>query len=235
MLYNYLNASPLDDTSTLRQKYKKLSRTIHPDKAPSDKKEEYLNVFREVEHAYGILSDPLKRYIYDNYGLEGLDMYDNFSEYFELAYQEVDSKLRTEKIDRAMKFLKVQEKNHEFVQLFPNQKVKMTLNMVEFTTLKTMPHDIYDVFSLSTYSLSTGAFIGKNGKIGKINYKLNNLSTQIDYSVSTGVNKQQLANVRYIGPWFNRLNLDSVNFQFNKNIWNSMNNSVEMSVKKKEW
>ena len=70
MLYSYLDASPEDSKEDLRAKYKNLSRSIHPDKAPADKREQYLEVFREVESAYSVLSDPLKRYIYDNYSAE---------------------------------------------------------------------------------------------------------------------------------------------------------------------
>jgi curved DNA-binding protein CbpA len=86
MLYTYLSASKDDTNDELRTKYKKLCRTIHPDKADANNKEVSLNVFREVESAYEILSDPLKKLIYDNYGLDGLDYYQNFGEHFELAY-----------------------------------------------------------------------------------------------------------------------------------------------------
>lgn len=86
MLYSYLNASPEDSKDELRTKYKTLSRSIHPDKAPADKREQYLEVFREVESAYSVLSDPLKKYIYDNYAMEGIQYYESFGEYFELAF-----------------------------------------------------------------------------------------------------------------------------------------------------
>ena len=234
MLYTYLSASKDDTNDELRTKYKKLCRTIHPDKADANNKEVSLNVFREVESAYEILSDPLKKLIYDNYGLDGLDYYQNFGEHFELAYQEADPTKRYKKIDQLVTFYKQQELNHKYIQYFTNQSMSATLNLVEFTTLKTLPDDILDVFSLSQYSIKTGAFIGKNGTFGKINFDLASNQTSINYSASSSVNKEKFNNLPYIGRLFRKMELESMNFIFSKNLWNSRSDSVEMVLKRKE-
>lgn len=103
-------------------------------------------------------------------------MYDNFGEEFELAYQEVNSVKRARRIHEIVSFIDLQEINHEYLQLFPNQQAKITLNLVEYTTLKTMPNELFDVVSLSTCHLKSGANIGKNGQYGRVNYTLNNNS-----------------------------------------------------------
>merc|ERR1712159_552034 len=48
----------------------KLAVKFHPDKNPGD--EEAANKFKEISHAYDVLSDKEKRSTYDRYGEEGL-------------------------------------------------------------------------------------------------------------------------------------------------------------------
>ena len=55
------------DTST--QAYRRLARQYHPDKNPDETMQEK---FKEITFAYEILSDPDKREMYDNYGLDAV-------------------------------------------------------------------------------------------------------------------------------------------------------------------
>uniref|UniRef100_A0A7S4IEX5 Uncharacterized protein n=1 Tax=Vannella robusta TaxID=1487602 RepID=A0A7S4IEX5_9EUKA len=62
---------PKDATSgQIKKAYHKKARSVHPDKNQGDVEKE--NLFKELSHAYEILSDPEKRDIYDKYGEEGL-------------------------------------------------------------------------------------------------------------------------------------------------------------------
>lgn len=54
----------------MKKAYRKLALKYHPDKNPDNP--EAGEKFKEITHAYEVLSDPQKRDIYDQYGTEGL-------------------------------------------------------------------------------------------------------------------------------------------------------------------
>ncbi|KAL0638048.1 Type I HSP40 co-chaperone [Maublancomyces gigas] len=69
-LYKVLGVAPNGSEADIKKAYRKLAMKYHPDKnahnpSAADK-------FKEIGHAYEILSDPQKRGVYDQYGEEGL-------------------------------------------------------------------------------------------------------------------------------------------------------------------
>ncbi|KAF2281280.1 DnaJ-domain-containing protein [Westerdykella ornata] len=69
--YDILGVPPDASESQLKSAYKKGALKWHPDKNAHNP--EAAEKFKDLSHAYEILSDPQKRQIYDQYGEEGLE------------------------------------------------------------------------------------------------------------------------------------------------------------------
>jgi molecular chaperone DnaJ len=83
-LYDALGVSPEADQEEIRRAYKKMALKYHPDKNPEDP-----DKFKDITHAYAILSDDEKRAVYDASGrhdggpsVEGPSFHNLFTEIF---------------------------------------------------------------------------------------------------------------------------------------------------------
>jgi len=70
--YNVLKVNRYATEEELKTSYKRLALIHHPDKNPPEKRIDAERIFILVSQAYDILSNPVKRKIYDQYGEEGL-------------------------------------------------------------------------------------------------------------------------------------------------------------------
>ena len=69
--YEILGVEKTVSNGDIKRTYRKLAMKYHPDRNPGDKSAE--ENFKEAAEAYGVLKDPQKRQIYDQYGHQGLE------------------------------------------------------------------------------------------------------------------------------------------------------------------
>lgn len=88
--YKILGVDKNDSQDIIKQKFKQLVKQWHPDKHKNDSDKKHAEqIFKSIVSAYEILSDPEKRKIYDNQGIDGLneihhdfDLRDIFEKFF---------------------------------------------------------------------------------------------------------------------------------------------------------
>jgi len=69
--YKVLGVNTDATEDDIKKNYRNLAKKWHPDKNPNNR-EEAEKKFKEIGEAYSILSDPVKKKIYDKYGIDGL-------------------------------------------------------------------------------------------------------------------------------------------------------------------
>src|SRR5437667_4752258 len=69
-LYSVLGVKRDASADELKKAYRKLARRYHPDVNPGNKQAE--ERFKEISQAHDVLSDPEKRKLYDEFGMQGL-------------------------------------------------------------------------------------------------------------------------------------------------------------------
>jgi DnaJ-class molecular chaperone len=67
--YDVLGVSKSATSEEIQKAYRKLSKKYHPDRNPGDKQAD--TTYKEVQEAYGVLSDPAKKSNYDQFGFAG--------------------------------------------------------------------------------------------------------------------------------------------------------------------
>jgi len=71
-LYDILGVSKTASQDEIKKAYRKKAFEWHPDKHDGDKREEAQEKFKDIAHAFEVLSEQKTRDIYDRFGEEGL-------------------------------------------------------------------------------------------------------------------------------------------------------------------
>jgi len=71
--YEILGVDKNTALSDIKKKYRSLALKYHPDRVPQEQKQEAEEKFKEISEAYGVLSDPKKKQLYDQHGHAGID------------------------------------------------------------------------------------------------------------------------------------------------------------------
>ncbi|XP_069881336.1 dnaJ homolog subfamily C member 5G [Dipodomys merriami] len=77
-LYAVLEVKKGASLKEIKKAYRRLALKYHPDKNPDNPQAE--EIFKEINTAHAILSDPKKREIYDQHGSLGVYLYEHFGE-----------------------------------------------------------------------------------------------------------------------------------------------------------
>ncbi len=67
--YEVLSVTRTAEDAEIKKSYRRLAMEFHPDRRPGDREAE--EKFKEAAEAYGVLSDPEKRKLYDRFGHQG--------------------------------------------------------------------------------------------------------------------------------------------------------------------
>lgn len=76
--YEILGVKKDASVAEIKKSYRSLALRYHPDRVEESKKKEAEEKFKEITEAYGVLSDPKKKEMYDKYGHAGIDQ--NFTQ-----------------------------------------------------------------------------------------------------------------------------------------------------------
>ncbi|KAM4866884.1 dnaJ homolog subfamily C member 5G isoform 2-T2 [Thomomys bottae] len=77
-LYAVLEVKKGASLKEIKRAYRRLALKYHPDKNPDNP--QAAEIFKEINTAHAILSDPKKREIYDQHGSLGIYLYDHFGD-----------------------------------------------------------------------------------------------------------------------------------------------------------
>lgn len=99
--YKILGVGHSASDTEIKKAYRKLAMKYHPDRNSNDKKSE--EKFKEIQKAYGVLSDPQKRAAYDQFGEAGVNPSmggGGFSDIFEDIFENIFSSGRRGRTSR---------------------------------------------------------------------------------------------------------------------------------------
>ena len=67
----------------IKERYRHLTRSLHPDKQPLENYQATKKLFEEIDEAYKSISSPLRRFLFREFGLPALRILEEVPDYFE--------------------------------------------------------------------------------------------------------------------------------------------------------
>jgi DnaJ homolog subfamily C member 9 len=67
----------------IKERYRHLTRSLHPDKQPLENYQITKRLFEQIDEAYKSISSPLRRHLFREYGLAALKVLEEVPNYFE--------------------------------------------------------------------------------------------------------------------------------------------------------
>ena len=132
MLYNILWSNKNDSIEEIKKQYRLLSRNVHPDRAGNT--DDSNEMFRKVDHAYKIISNPVARFIYDVYGDKGIEIYEEDPQYYNRWSESTNyKKILKKEMDQAFH----QEENARILQKLQNQNLTIKLSTFDYVIRST--------------------------------------------------------------------------------------------------
>jgi len=117
--YSLLNVSREVSQEDLRTAYRRLCMVYHPDKHDESNHKQASDIFSKIQAAYNVLSEPMKRHIYDVYGKKGLEADWQIAERHK-SPEELQAEY--ERIQRQRELQRLEERTH------PKGAFSMTIN-----------------------------------------------------------------------------------------------------------
>jgi len=149
MLYAILWASPNSTQQEIRKNYKSLSRNIHPDKANAESKHHAEEAFRKLEESFKILSCPVKRQLYDLYGMDGVETYYSHSDQFAHCFEDPCD---VKSIEKVYLTIKATQHSHHSFENFQKQKLIIKPHCLLFSNLPgARSYSPFMIFMLTEY------------------------------------------------------------------------------------
>jgi curved DNA-binding protein CbpA len=124
-LYSTLNLGPDADEAQIRASYLKISRLLHPDKQSAANKQMAEKAFSRLRHSKNTLLDKTKKYIYDKFGLEGIELIERRKH---IAQFDVSNNKEIEKLDNKIQSLMYKARHHRYLTEV-NHRSNITLNL----------------------------------------------------------------------------------------------------------
>ena len=74
--YEILHLGEDASYSEIKERYRHLTRYLHPDKQPLENYQHTKKLFEEIDEAYKSISSPLRRFLFREYGVTALKILD---------------------------------------------------------------------------------------------------------------------------------------------------------------